>query len=331
MKQLMNVAMFGVAATTSLGMFVACSTSSSGETSRPNAELPARTPTETARVESAITSTCRLSTVGLPCDPDGDGAATECEGLCWADDSALVSCRPVAELNLTTIDLNGRICGDADGRNCGQSCENGQCVDKNARLGTACRPTNGSSTCEGVCTLADGEPTCDEFTVCGDVGISDNGCVLTACNFDSFEVGCRVFELENPVCEASNPPVVTDAGPATDSDVTTGDTATSVVPDAAVSSTNDVSTASDGEPDAAVSSETSSTSSSASSRDVPEDGGRTDAVDAGRIDGDGGRPVVVNRAVKVVGGACSMTRGSGAGSLSWLAIAALAVFGRRRR
>lgn len=267
-------------------------------------------------VGEKLTSVCRLETVGLPCDPDGDGSATECEGLCWVDDAAEVSCLALAAVNLVETDLNGRICGDELGRDCSRSCENGECVEKNARLGTACRPGPNSTSCDGVCTLADGEPVCDEVSVCDEVAISEDGCVLTACNFESFEQGCTTVELSNPVCEASQvePDVdasaeLPDAG--TDSDagsqptersdasVTSADEPTSVVRDAGV---------------------TTSTTTGV---------GSTSSGDAGSVV-DGGTPS--RTPVRVVGGACSVVSPtqSELGGVGLLALLGSLVARRRR-
>lgn len=295
-----------------------------GETTQNGNNTELSAPLQVERVESAITSMCRLSTVGLPCDPDGAGDATECEGLCWVDDAALVSCRPVAELDMTAIDLNGRICGDVEGRNCGQSCENGQCVDKNARLGTACRPTNNSSTCEGVCTLADGEPTCDTVTVCGNVGISEDGCELTACNFDEFQSGCRVFELDNAVCEASNQPLPVEAGV---------DELDAAVVDAAATSTELTDSTTSQASDAAAQSSASSAATSADETsalvapDAAPTGDGGTAIDAGDVL----PPIVQDTAVKVVGGACSAARNPSHIAWGWLSVAAALLIVRRRR
>lgn len=325
------------AATASL---LGCSTPSGardvgGET---QLDVAAQAP-EVARVESAITTACRLATVGLPCDPDGAGEATECEGLCWADDSAEVSCRPVAELNMAVVDLNGRICGDGPGNNCGRSCENGACVDKNARLGTACRPNNNSNACEGACTLEGGEPKCDAVTVCASVGISDDGCELRACNFDSFEMACIVYELENPVCEASKiPPVVTiDAGEqSTSTDVVVDAGAGSVgdagqsTSDAAATSTTDTQSRGDSNSDSSNNSDSSSSSGASSDSTAGDAGNGQDTDDTGR------RPQVANRAVKVVGGACAVAPAQGSsddtsrGMLASLVLLGVTLLRRRR-
>lgn len=333
-----NVWTLGVisAATVSL---LGCSTPGdaqavSGET---QFDVAAQAP-EIDRVESAITSACRLATVGLPCDPDGAGEATECEGLCWADDSAEVSCRPVAELNMAVVDLNGRICGDGPGNNCGRSCENGVCVDKNARLGTACRPNNNSNACEGACTLEGGEPKCDSVTVCSSVGISDDGCELRACNFDSFEVGCMVYELENPVCEASNvPPVdVADAGEQSTNTGDVEDAGFVSVGDAGQSTSDAAATSTSDTQSRDSNSNSSDKSDSTSDAGGSSDSTSGDAGDQQDSDDTGRRPQVANRAVKVVGGACAVAPAHGAGDdvsrglLASLALLGLAVHRRRR-
>lgn len=296
-------------------------------TSRPDRVEPSEV--EATKIESPITAQCRLSTVGLPCDPDGSGAATECEGVCWLDDAALVGCLPLASLNLATTDLNGRICGDVEGRNCGRSCENGECVDKNARLGTACRPRNNSTTCEGVCTLVAGEPTCDEVTVCENVEVATDGCSLQACNFETFEPGCQAYSLDNSVCEASQIPPVVDSGngPALDASAATdagGSLAFDVAVDAALAPLPDSGSTS--RTDAETTSGTPDTSGAGSSSSV------LDAGDASSHTGDGGHDVVIApRATKVVGGACSTSRGT---KQPWFAAVFALVLGatlRRRR
>lgn len=315
-----------------LAMVSACSTAPRVNDDAPRASAPAapeaKAKIEVSQVESAITSTCRLSTIGLPCDPDGSGKATECEGVCWIDDAALIGCLPVAEVNLTITDLNGRICGDSEGRNCARSCENGACVDKNARLGTACRPRNNSSTCEGVCTLVGGEPECDEVTVCGNVGISDDGCTLNACNFDTFENGCRQYDLDNAMCEASKLPPVIEAGVSSeppDAAVARSDAGGQA--DAAATQNNDAA-AETTEPVSAATSD-----APASDTAAPRgDGGQP--ADAGETTGDAGnRPPYVppSRPTKVVGGACTTAPGGAStGGLAFV-LAALALVTSRRR
>jgi hypothetical protein len=293
-----------------------------------NGEKPkAATEKETTKVESAIVSNCRLSTVGLPCDPDGNGAASECEGVCWIDDGAFVSCLPVAQVNLTVTDLNGRICGDVEGRDCSQSCENGECVDKNARLGTACRPNNNSSTCEGVCTLTGGEPACDEVTVCSNVGISDDGCSLTACNFETFEPACKVFELENSVCEASQIPVIEAGVSSAPTEAAVANDAGDAAPDANQTSSDVVDAAADRTSAPSEPTETVTSAAPADAAVSRIDGGRgaLDAGDAGPV------YVAPSSATKVVGGACSTAPGRTGTSGMALVLAALGLVTLRRR
>lgn len=257
---------------------------------------------EGSQVGSKLTTACRLETIGLPCDPDGSGAATECEGLCWVNDEAEVSCLLVAAANLVVTDLNGRICGDEQGRDCSRSCENGACVQRNARLGTACRPAVNTTSCDGVCTLVGGEAVCDEVSVCDAVAVADDGCTLTACNFETFEQGCTAIELANPVCEASQ--AQNDAGPSAGdggSSQTTLDAA--VVPPGAEAGQG--STA----PDAEVTTTgVSTTSQSAGSS----------ASDAGPADA--GSPI--RTPVRVVGGACGIAAQPGSRLGAWGAFAA---------
>lgn len=310
----------------------ACSTSpDAGETSVANARPVegAKAPVEV--LESAITSGCRLSTVGLPCDPDGNGAASECEGVCWIDDAALVTCLPVADVNMITTDLNGRICGDVEGRNCGRSCENGECVDKNARLGTACRPTNNSSSCDGVCTLVGGAPACDQVTVCGDVAIADDGCSLRACNFDTYDGNmCKMFELDNAVCDASQLPPVIEAG------------VSSEAHDAAVALTDAGDAAAisgDNAPDAAgtdvAAPDAGETTAGDGTRDAATPVDTTGAPSSlGAVDGgsDAGVPIGVyaNRPTKVIGGACSSAPSGSSTSGFGAVLAALGLVALRR-
>ncbi len=150
---------------------------------------------DVATLGEAITGACSLQTVGLPCDPDGGGGVTECEGVCWIGADRQPACVAVASLGMTNVDLNGRICGDSAGQDCGRSCENGQCVAKNARLGSACRPDGRSTTCDGLCTLIGGEPQCDPVTACADVNA--DGCSLHACGFDDNTTGCQDYPLSD--------------------------------------------------------------------------------------------------------------------------------------
>jgi hypothetical protein len=142
----------------------------------------------------AITSPCTLNTVGLPCDPDGNGPATECEGVCWVGANRQPTCQSLASLGMQVNDVTGRICGDATGQDCARSCVNGQCVTENASVGTACRPTATSNTCDGLCTLSSAlSPTCLAVAVCSNVGL--NACVLHACGFDDNTTGCQDYPL----------------------------------------------------------------------------------------------------------------------------------------
>lgn len=274
------------------------------------------------KVESALTSACRLQTVGLPCDPDGQGSATECEGLCWVDDSAQVSCVPVAAANLIETDLNGRICGDEQGRDCSRSCENGECVAKNARLGTACRPGPNTTTCDGVCTLLGGEPVCDEVDVCDDVEISDDGCSLTACNFESFEQGCTTTELTNPVCEASKAePDAASPSPSDASASDAGDAGSVVVTDGGSSSDAGRNTSGSAQTSsvADAAANASSNTSQVMSTGAPDGGTRVDAGTSKR------------EPARVVGGACNFAGhvDSNVAAVGLLALASLVL--RRKR
>ncbi|HET9955090.1 MAG TPA: hypothetical protein VFQ61_11330 [Polyangiaceae bacterium] len=143
----------------------------------------------------AITTNCSMDLVGLPCDPDGGGDATECEGLCWIGADRSAQCLPIASAGLSAEDMNGRICGDASGSSCEKSCENGQCVAKNARLGAACRPLGLGNACEGLCTLRSGSPYCELVTACREVGV--HGCFLRACELtDNSKTGCVDYPLD---------------------------------------------------------------------------------------------------------------------------------------
>jgi hypothetical protein len=260
-------------------------------------------------VETKLTTACRLDTVGLPCDPDGAGEATECEGLCWVGDDAEVGCLPLADAGLVQTDLNGRICGDQQGRDCSRSCENGACVEKNARLGTACRPGANTTTCDGVCTLVGGQPVCDEIAVCSEVGIADDGCTLKACNFENFELGCHDIQLTNAVCEASQ------------AELDSGLTADAASLDASLS-------------DAAIDSGLSAPTSVADAAASTTSSGRTtaqvgtsSAVDAAVPDA-GVRPRTPTR---VVGGACNVASGRNPGVSSIVLVLLGLLVARRKR
>jgi hypothetical protein len=156
-------------------------------------QAPSGSSDEAKVVQSPIISACSQQTLGLPCDPDQNGPATECEGVCWVDTDLHAICATLANMGMAVTDLNGRICGDSLGRDCSQSCENGLCVAKNARLGTACRPTASLSSCDGLCTLISGNPTCDPVTACDSVGVQ--GCTLRACGFSDNTTGCLDYTL----------------------------------------------------------------------------------------------------------------------------------------
>ncbi|HMJ13948.1 MAG TPA: hypothetical protein VK524_21170, partial [Polyangiaceae bacterium] len=104
---------------------------------------------ETGEQSAAITTACAERTFGMPCDPDGAGSATECQGICWLNAAGSPACLGVAAVGMTATNLNGRVCGDATGSDCGQSCENGACVNLNARVGSACIVAGIGNTCGG--------------------------------------------------------------------------------------------------------------------------------------------------------------------------------------
>ncbi len=130
---------------------------------------------EARSLEQAVTAPCSDLLIGMPCDPDGAGAKTECEGLCWLDTNAQVVCRAVTDLGMTADSLNGRICGSPDASDCSRSCDSGSCSDRNASVASACRPAAGEHVCAGACTLIGTEVQCQPAA---------NGCV------DSGRNGC---------------------------------------------------------------------------------------------------------------------------------------------
>src|SRR5262249_13699389 len=86
---------------------------------------PDREPAEhSGTVSQAITGKCQTSTYQLPCDPDGDGPLTECQGMCSPDVTGKMDCFAIGSLGLSNLD--GRLCGDDT--SCSAYCAGTSCV-----------------------------------------------------------------------------------------------------------------------------------------------------------------------------------------------------------
>lgn len=130
-------------------------------------------------VSQAITTACSFDTIGLPCDPDGPaGAKLECEGVCAIGKDGYALCQAVV-----TGTLNGVVCGANNGIGaaaCKHVCSGRACLVQDAALGTACRPDNNSSPCEGQC---DGAGACTKLATPCTFGRVDQLCKFDTCNF----------------------------------------------------------------------------------------------------------------------------------------------------
>src|SRR5215471_18528024 len=134
-----------------------------------------------ATAREAISGGCQTGTYDSPCDPDGAGPATECQGLCRPDpagSSGQMECFSVASLGQTA---DGRLCGD--GTKCSNVCVAGACVQQTATDGTACRPNgNGNSNaCDGQCVSGQ----CEAFKPAERCPYGRNGqgqCMFATCD-----------------------------------------------------------------------------------------------------------------------------------------------------
>jgi hypothetical protein len=127
--------------------FLALAVSCSNQDKVP--ERVEQAPAIVATAREAIIGGCQTGTYDEPCDPDGAGPQTECEGLCRPDPAASsghMACFSVASLGTTA---DGRLCGDAS--KCTAICVTGTCVQQTAVDGTPCRPNAVSDRCAGAC------------------------------------------------------------------------------------------------------------------------------------------------------------------------------------
>jgi hypothetical protein len=76
-------------------------------------EVGAGPPEDIGRTRQAIAGGCQTTTYGSPCDPDGVGPLTECQGICRPDPSTpsgQMACFAISAVGIGNLD--GRICGD---------------------------------------------------------------------------------------------------------------------------------------------------------------------------------------------------------------------------
>ena len=106
-----------------------------------------------ASKSQALVNGCRLPTVGAACDPDGDGPASSCEGICIIDETKDNSpqCVPTS-----TTANDGMPCGELvdEHVDCTRSCRAGVCTTTIADDFKPCMPSGSpyySAVCEGEC------------------------------------------------------------------------------------------------------------------------------------------------------------------------------------
>ena len=102
-----------------------------------------------------ITNACSVKTFDLPCDPDGSGSKTECQGVCRLNTSGSPECVDVASLS-PQPNMDGRLCGKAAATGpCQGVCQSGACNDSLfAAPGTPCQRVASGVTqhiCTGMC------------------------------------------------------------------------------------------------------------------------------------------------------------------------------------
>jgi MYXO-CTERM domain-containing protein len=130
----------------------------------------------------ALTTACNTLTIGLPCDPDGPvGTLLECEGVCGVGKTGDPVCYKISAINIKNLD--GRICGTQAGVGdsaCARRCSGRSCLAVNAAAGAACRPTAGSSPCDGQC---DGSAHCIAIDQACEFGRDEQLCKFKTCDF----------------------------------------------------------------------------------------------------------------------------------------------------
>jgi len=185
----------------------------------PDDQQPRDATVSVANEPSAITTGCMPQTFGLPCDPDGAGALTECQGVCWVYFSQYAPFTPYATcLPATQVAQSNeqKLCGNTSGTACSGAgvgkCVGSSCVpltNPSDSDGHACRPSGDAHVCSGVCssgscTYAGGCPTGRNFMFYGQM--------LPTCHYRACDVlapsvpsGCKNFKLaENTTCSDSN-------------------------------------------------------------------------------------------------------------------------------
>src|SRR5262245_51358384 len=90
-----------------------------------------------AQAPQAVTGACGPGHFQAPCDPDGAGPLSECEGICLLDMSRTMACLKITDVGIPN--LNGRVCGSPNSTDCTHSCQNGACAVQPASNGTACQ------------------------------------------------------------------------------------------------------------------------------------------------------------------------------------------------
>ena len=117
-----------------------------------------------ASVHQRVTDICQTTTFQQPCDPDGPGPLTNCQGVCMPDPShpsGKMACFPIEQYGLSNMD--GRLCGDAT--YCSAICAGTQCANMPAPDGTPCRPSTQHDKCAGACVAGTCQ-TLDSQTQC---------------------------------------------------------------------------------------------------------------------------------------------------------------------
>jgi hypothetical protein len=148
-------------------------------------------PEPVGAASQSVSLGCSDNTFNAPCDPDGFGPLSECEGVCRLDAKGGMACFAVTSLGGTPADLDGRLCGTPSSNDCGylgRLCQSGKCVDPNGigeRLpdGIPCQPNAWSHLCDGACKNGFcqglGKATCPYGR--GGVGAATN-CLFATCD-----------------------------------------------------------------------------------------------------------------------------------------------------
>ena len=135
-------------------------------------------------------STCGDATFGAPCDPDGTGPLSTCQGACYVARTGGISCMTLTAIGWDANTLDGRVCGPL-GSECNMVCSSGACNalgdgGLSQSNGQACRAPSTTqvlgNTCSGACENGACLPIADACRY-GRQSAGPGNCSFSACDF----------------------------------------------------------------------------------------------------------------------------------------------------